>query len=77
MPVLSPCRRVEGSHVSVAPLDKLGIASKRGELVEPYRGAGFPPFESLRAVSPVERIEAFGNDRLLEACPQLGRRVWE
>ncbi len=48
MPVLSPCRRVEGSHVSVAPLDKLGIASKRGELVEPYRGAGFPLKACLR-----------------------------
>ena len=29
-----------------------------------YRGAGFPPFEGLRAVSPVERLKACGNDGL-------------
>ena len=27
---------------------------------------GFPPFESLRAVSPVERLKACGNDGLVK-----------
>ena len=35
--------------------------------------SGFPPFESLRAVSPVDRIEAFADDRLYEVWEELLR----